>query len=300
MKTLPRKSARETLDAPVYAAQQAEQEATRHRLIHDDSRSMSQLPDNSIHLVVTSPPYWTLKDYNDHPNQLGHVADYEMFLGETEKVWRECYRVLVPGGRLVCVVGDVCLARRTNGRHLVMPLHADITVRCRKIGFDNLNPIIWLKISNAVFEANKSSKFLGKPYEPNAIIKNDMEFILMQRKPGGYRKPTEQQRASSKLPKDEFRQWCQQTWTLTGASTREHPAPFPLELAQRLVRMFSFTGDTVLDPFVGTGTTMLAAMQWGRNSMGYEVDPKYFELAAKKLSAESNDFYRKHNLELIR
>lgn len=168
------------------------------------------------------------------------------------------------------------------------------------MGFDNLNPIIWLKISNAVFEANTSSKFLGKPYEPNSIIKNDMEFILMQRKSGGYRKPTDEQRVLSKIPKNEFREWCQQTWTLTGASTREHPAPFPLELAQRLVRMFSFVGDTVLDPFVGTGTTMLAAMQWGRNSAGYEVDPKYYDLAAKRLSSETGDFYRKCHVELVK
>jgi site-specific DNA-methyltransferase (adenine-specific) len=229
-----------------------------------DSRDLSRLPDESVHLVVTSPPYWTLKQYNHRPNQLGHIEDYEAFLDELDKVWRECYRVLAPGGRMVCVVGDVCLARRTHGRHLVMPLHADITVRCRKLGFDNLNPIIWLKISNAVFEANTSSKFLGKPYEPNAIIKNDMEFMLMQRKPGGYRQPTERQRELSRIPKEDFRQWCQQTWTLTGASTREHPAPFPLELGQRLVRMFSFVEDTVLDPFAGTGTTLLAA----RNGAG--------------------------------
>ncbi len=299
-KTLGRKSVRETLAVEAYAALPTGRAPTHHRLILGDSRSMRQLGDQSIHLVVTSPPYWTLKDYNDHPAQLGHVADYEQFLDETEKVWRECYRVLVPGGRLVCVVGDVCLARRTHGRHLVMPLHADITVRCRKIGFDNLNPIIWLKISNAVFEANTSSKFLGKPYEPNAIIKNDMEFILMQRKPGGYRKPTEQQRALSKIPKDEFREWCQQTWTLTGASTREHPAPFPLELAQRLVRMFSFVGDTVLDPFAGTGTTMLAAIQWNRNSIGYEIDAKYCALAAKRIETERNDFYRKFDFELVK
>src|SRR5208283_3728522 len=180
----------------------------------------------------------------------------------------ECYRVLVPGGRLVCVVGDVCLSRREHGRHLAMPLHADITVACRKIGFDNLNPILWLKISNAAFEANKSSKFLGKPYEPNAIIKNDVEFILMQRKPGGYRRPTKEQREQSRIAKDQFREWFQQTWRLNGASTREHPAPFPLELAFRLVRMFSFVGDTVLDPFAGSASTLLAAAKAHRNSIG--------------------------------
>src|SRR5262249_10639159 len=152
--------------------------------------NLSFIPDQTAHLVVTSPPYWTLKRYREHPNQMGHIADYEGFLTELEKVWKHCYRILVPGGRVVCVVGDVCLSRREHGRHLVMPLHADITVMCRKIGFDNLNPIIWLKISNAAFEANTTSKFLGKPYEPNAVVKNDMEFILMQRKPGGYRQPT--------------------------------------------------------------------------------------------------------------
>ena len=172
-----------------------------------------------------------------------------------------------------------------------MPLHADITVACRKLGFDNLNPIIWLKISNAVFEANKSSKFLGKPYEPNAIIKNDMEFILMQRKPGGYRQPTDEQRELSRIPKEDFREWCQQTWTLTGASTRQHPAPFPEGLASRLVRMFSFARDTVLDPFAGTGTTLLAAAKAGRNSIGVEIDPAYCKLAQTRLEAELRDLF---------
>lgn len=177
------------------------------------------------------------------------MNDYESFLGELEKVWCEVFRVLVPGGRLVCVVGDVCVSRRKFGRHLVFPLHADICVLCRKIGLDNLNPIIWHKIANASFEVENGSKFLGKPYEPNAIIKNDMEFILMQRKPGGYRKPTEVQRKLSKIDKKAFNSWFQQIWNITGASTRNHPAPFPLKLASRLVRMFSFQGDTVLDPF---------------------------------------------------
>lgn len=264
---------------------------TEHRLICSDARDLSFIPDASVHLVVTSPPYWTLKEYNRHPDQMGHIHDYEEFLDELNKVWRHCYRVLVPGGRLICVVGDVCLSRRENGRHWVMPLHADITVACRKIGFDNLNPVIWLKISNAVFEANKSSKFLGKPYEPNAIIKNDMEFILMQRKPGGYRQPTDEQRDLSRIPKEEFREWCQQTWTLPGASTRDHPAPFPFELASRLVRMFSFVHDTVLDPFAGTGTTMLAAAKANRNSIGVELDPEYFKLAQGRLEAELTSLF---------
>lgn len=270
-----------------------------HRLIKGDARDLSFLNDRSIHLIVTSPPYWTLKRYRDEPGQLGHIADYEAFVGELTEVWRHCYRILVPGGRLVCVVGDVCLSRRQHGRHVVVPLHSDIAVACRRIGFDNLNPIIWHKISNATYEVNNGSKFLGKPYEPNAIIKNDIEFILMQRKPGGYRKPTAEQRRLSMIDKKDFDEWFQQLWNLTGASTRDHPAPFPLELAYRLVRMFSFHGDTVLDPFCGTGTTMLAAMKAGRNSIGVEIDPEYCRMAFRRLKTEANTLFDRFDLEMI-
>ena len=260
---------------------------TSHYLINGDARDLSFIKDESIHLVITSPPYWSLKRYNDNPAQMGHINNYEAFLSELIKVWREVHRVLVPGGRLVCVVGDVCLSRRENGRHFVMPLHADIQVICRKIGLDNLNPIIWHKISNATFEANTSAKFLGKPYEPNAIIKNDIEFILMQRKPGGYRQPSEIQRKLSMIPKDKFDSWFSQIWNITGESTREHPAPYPFELANRLVRMFSFVGDVVLDPFCGSGTSMLAAMQSGRHSIGVEIDPAYCNIIERRLDQNS-------------
>jgi site-specific DNA-methyltransferase (adenine-specific) len=265
--------------------------STTHRLINGNARDLSFLDDESVHLVVTSPPYWNLKRYNETPGQMGHIQDYETFLRELEKVWRHVLRVLVPGGRLVCVVGDVCVARRDFGRHLVFPLHADICVICRRIGFDNLNPIIWHKIANASYEVANGSKFLGKPYEPNAIIKNDMEFILMQRKPGGYRKPSDAQRDASRISKDEFDRWFQQIWNIPGASTKQHPAPFPLELATRLVRMFSFAGDTVLDPFCGSGTTMIAAFKTGRNSVGVEIDPDYCRMAARYLKAETTNLF---------
>ena len=271
-------------------------EPTIHRLINGDARDLSFVPDASVHLVVTSPPYWNLKRYNEHPDQLGHVQDYEAFVAELEKVWRHVYRILVPGGRLVCVVGDVCVARRDFGRHLVFPLHADICVTCRRLGFDNLNPIIWHKIANAAYEVPNGSKFLGKPYEPNAIIKNDIEFILMQRKPGGYRQPTHAQREASRIEKAEFAQWFQQIWTITGASTKHHPAPFPLELATRLVRMFSFVGDTVLDPFCGTGTTLAAALRNNRNSIGVEIDPEYCRMAGRCLKAEAAGLFETANL----
>ena len=153
------------------------------------------------------------------------------------------------------------------------------------MGFDNLAPIIWHKIANAKFEADgNGAAFLGKPYEPNAVIKNDIEFILMERKPGGYRAPDISTKILSVLSDENHKAWFQQIWTgLTGASTRHHPAPYPLELAARLIRMFSFVGDTVLDPFLGTGTTTLAAATWGRNSIGYEVDPVYYKYARTRV-----------------
>jgi len=273
---------------------------TAHDLYLHDARDLRAVKDESVHLVVTSPPYWTLKRYRDSPGQLGHVADYMAFLAELDRVWKHCLRVLVPGGRLVIVVGDVCLSRRKNGRHLVVPLHASLQEHCRAIGFDNLTPIIWQKIANAVYEVENGSGFLGKPYEPNAIIKNDIEFILMQRKPGGYRSPSLEMRILSVISEENYQRWFQQVWNgVTGASTREHPAPFPLELAERLIRMFSFVGDTVLDPFMGTGTTPVAASRWGRNSVGFEVDPDYFELARRRVDVESASLFRKTTLRCI-
>lgn len=267
---------------------------TTHRLYLGDSRSALSLATGSVHLVLTSPPYWTLKDYRDSHAQLGHVEDYDQFLHELDKVWKLCFDALVPGGRLICVVGDVCLSRRENGgRHTVVPLHASIQEHCRRLGFDNLAPIIWHKISNAAYEVeNGSGGFLGKPYEPNAVIKNDIEFILMQRKPGGYRAPDISTKILSLISADNHKKWFQQVWTgVTGASTKDHPAPYPVELAERLIRMFSFVGDTVLDPFLGTGTTTVAAAKWGRNSVGCEVDDHYFKFAEKRIARETTSLF---------
>lgn len=254
---------------------------TRHVLHNVDSREL-ELEDESVDLVLTSPPYWTLKKYNDHDGQLGAVADYEEFLDELDEVWRRVYHALVPGGRLVVVVGDVNVSRRAFGRHLVFPLHASIQERCRHIGFDNLAPIIWYKIANAQYEMGPGG-FFGKPFEPNGVIKNDVEYILFQRKPGGYRKPDLATRLLSVIPASAHADWFQQVWTLGGASTASHPAPFPLPLAERLIRMFSFVGDTVLDPFVGTGTTSAAAANYGRNSISSEVDPNYFAMSVERV-----------------
>lgn len=233
---------------------------------------------------------------------MGHIEDYEFFLAELDRVWESCYRALVPVGRLICVVGDVCLSRRKNaGRHTVVPLHASTQEHCRRIGFDKLAPIVWNKISNAAYEVEGGSGFLGKPYEPNCVVKNDIEFILMERKPGGYRAPDTITRVLSVISVENHKKWFQQIWTgLTGASTEHHPAPYPLELATRLIRMLSFVGDTVLDPFLGTGTTTVAAAKTGRHSVGFEVDDHYLTIAHKRIAAETTDLFSETTINVFK
>jgi site-specific DNA-methyltransferase (adenine-specific) len=258
---------------------------TKHTLRLGDARDLSWIRDSSIHLVVTSPPYWTLKKYATNDRQLGEIASYTDFLDELDKVWRECARVLAPGGRICCVVGDVCIPRR-EGRHQVMPLHADIMVRARTFELDSLTPILWFKIANGVTEAKgNGAGFYGKPYQPGAIIKNDAEYILFLRKGGEYRSPSPTQKALSMLTRQEMKSWLRSAWIdIKGESTRRgHPAPYPVSLAERLIKLFSFAGDTVLDPFVGTGTTNLAALATGRNSIGIEIEPAYLKIAEQRL-----------------
>lgn len=273
---------------------------TTHDFFEGDAREMAGLPrEKKLHLVVTSPPYWNLKRYSHEGDgtQLGHIDDREEFLNELGKVWKNCYQRLVPGGRMCVVVGDVCRSRKKSGRHRVEPLHSYIQVRCQEMGFDPLAPIIWSKISNMATEVKgNGSAFLGKPFEPNGIIKNDIEFILLFRKPGGYRHPTQEQRDLSMIDREDHEIWFRQIWTdIPGEIQRGHPAPFPAEVARRLIGMFSFVGDTVLDPFAGTGNTTRAAIQMHRNSMSYELEPEYIRQAEKRLknSGAQVNFYFK-------
>lgn len=263
-------------------------DTTEHRLHQGDARDLSWLANQSVHLVVTSPPYWTLKEYErGNIKQMGDIENYESFLDELDKCWAECARVLVGGGRICCVVGDICVPRKKGGRHYVMPLHADIQVRARKLGLDVLTPILWHKIANGATEATgNGAGFYGKPYQPGAVVKNDIEYILFLRKGGEYRTVNQQQKELSMLTRDELQGWFRSMWTdVRGASTRNgHPAPYPVELAERLIRMFSFAGDTVLDPFLGTGSTSVAALQAGRNSIGNEIEPQYFGMARERLT----------------
>jgi modification methylase len=257
---------------------------TTHVIYQGDARDLSAVETASVHLVCTSPPYAMLKEYPDHPDQLGNIPGYEDFLNELDRVWEECFRILVPGGRIACVVGDVCLSRRKARRHQVLPLAADIQVRGRRLGFDNLTPIRWLKVANIVLEASRSARYLGKPNLPNGVVKNDIEHILFLRKPGGYRKPTASQEHLSRINTDDYIKWFSPVWTdIRGQIRKDHPAPYPLEVANRLVRMFSFVGDTVVDPFAGTGTTALAALIAGRNSISLDIEPSYVDLMEKRL-----------------
>lgn len=259
---------------------------TTHTIVEGDARNLSHIPTDSVHLICTSPPYGSLIRYPDRQGQLGNIASYEAFLDEMDKVWAECLRILVPGGRVACVVGDVCISRRQAGRHYVLPLSAEFQVRARKIGFDNLTPIRWQKVSNIKLEASRSARFLGKPNLPNGIVKNDIEHILFFRKPNGYRKPTKEMERRSRIETDEYSQLFAPVWTdVTGQMRRGHPAPFPTELPRRLIRMFSFAGDIVVDPFGGTGTTALAALETGRNSITIEIEPAYIDLIAQRLSS---------------
>lgn len=257
---------------------------TNHLVQLGDARELSWIETESVHLVCTSPPYGSLKEYPDHPGQLGNHPVYDEFLEELDTVWRECLRVLVPGGRIACVVGDICISRRRGGRHHVLPLSADIQVHARKLGFDCLTPIRWMKVANIALEASRSSRFLGKPNLPNGIVKNDLEHILFLRKPGGYRSPTEEQQKRSFIETDDYARWFSPVWTdVTGQLRRGHPAPYPMEVPRRLIRMFSFAGDTVLDPFGGTGTTAAAAVETGRSSVSVEIEPGYVDMCERRL-----------------
>jgi site-specific DNA-methyltransferase (adenine-specific) len=266
-----------------------------HKTLHSvrwaDARDLNHVKSSSVHLVVTSPPYFNIKAYESDAagKQLGRMDEYDAFLDELTKCMAEWSRTLLPGGRACCVVGDVLIPRKQDGRHRILPLPSDIMARAKKVGLDTLTPILWYKIGNRSNEAGGgSSGYYGKPYQPGAVIKNDFEHILMLRKPGAYRSTSMLQKALSMLQKEEMDAWQRPFWQdIRGASLRNgHPAPYPIEIAERLIRMFSFAGDTILDPFCGSGSTAIAACRAGRNSVSSDVERKYLESAFARLKDE--------------
>jgi modification methylase len=258
---------------------------TTHALIRADARDLSFIEHGAIPLIVSSPPYADLKHYGSGDGQLALVESYEAFLDALDDVWRECLRVLIPGGRMAINVGDVLRSRARHGEHHVLPLHADILSRTTRMGFRALNGILWRKMSNCAFEEGKAGGYLGKPGQPNGIIKSEIEHILILRKPGPYRTPTLEQQRDSAISREEHARWFRPIWDdIRGArTTGTHPAPFPVAIPERLIRMFSFRGDGVLDVFGGSATTAIAAARAGRDSTIIDCEGRFIAHGIERL-----------------
>ena len=258
-----------------------ESAVTTARIYHGDSRRMADLDSGSVELVVTSPPYWQIKDYGV-PGQIGHGQRLHEYLRDLSLVWGECFRVTREGGRLCVNIGDQFARASLYGRYRVIPLHAEIICQCAAHGFDYLGSIIWRK--KTTMNTSGGATVMGSyPYPPNGIVEIDFEYILLFKKPGKLNKRETALKKSAAMSRDEWKSWFSGHWELGGARKKNHEAPFPVEIPRRLIRMFSFPGDTVLDPFLGTGTTAGAALDLGRNAVGYEISGEFIRLAVEKL-----------------
>lgn len=244
--------------------------STKHRLIHGDSRKMSLIPDESVHLVVTSPPYWQLKDYGSSA-QIGFNDTYESYINHLNLVWSECHRILMPGCRLCINIGDQFARSVYYGRYKVIPIHSEVIRFCEAVGFDYMGSIIWQK-TTSMHTTGGQSVMGSYPYPRGGIVKMDYEYILLFKKSGKAPVPSKEQKAASMLSVEEWNEYFSSHWSFCGARQDRHLAVFPEELPKRLIKMFSFVGDTVCDPFMGSGTTALAAGNLGRNSVGYEIN----------------------------
>jgi DNA modification methylase len=260
---------------------------TIHRIINGDSRQMNLLADRSIHLVITSPPYWQLKDYGTE-NQIGFHESYERYINNLNLVWKECYRVLHPACRLCINIGDQFARSVYYGRYKVIPIRTEITKFCETIGFDYMGAVIWQKVTTC--NTTGGATIMGSfPYPRNGILKIDYEFILLFKKQGVLPAPTKEQKELSIITKDDWNTYFSGHWYFAGAKQDGHIAMFPEELPARLIKMFSFSGETVLDPFFGSGTTALAARNLGRNSVGYEINSDFIPTIKDKLNVGQSD-----------
>jgi len=270
---------------------------TIHKIIRGDSRNMNLISANSIHLIITSPPYWQLKDYGSIA-QIGFHNSYEEYINNLNLVWKECYRVLIDGCRLCINIGDQFARSVYYGRYKVIPIRTEIIKFCETIGFDYMGAIIWQKVTTT--NTTGGATIMGSfPYPRNGILKLDYEFILIFRKPGIPPKPTIKQKELSKLTKDEWNTYFSGHWNFPGVKQEKHLAMFPEELPKRLIKMFSFEEDTILDPFMGSGTTSLAARNLGRNSVGYEINPEFIEHSKHKLKINQPDIHGTEYIFLI-
>lgn len=261
--------------------------STHHKIINGDSRRMVELHDNSVHLIITSPPYWQLKDYGSD-NQIGFHESYESYINNLNLVWHECYRVLHNGCRLCVNIGDQFARAVYYGRYKVIPIREEIIKFCEILGFDYMGAIIWQKVttSNTTGGGIQMGSY---PYPRNGILKIDYEFILIFKKLGEAPKPEKDQKEFSVMTAEEWNTFFAGHWNFAGAKQNGHIAMFPEELPARLIKMFSFTGETVLDPFTGSGTTSLAAKNIDRNSVGYEINPEFIPIIKEKLQASQHD-----------
>ncbi len=268
------------------------------KIIIGDSRKMVEVEDKSVDLVVTSPPYWHIKDYGVE-GQIGYGQSLHEYLKDLYRVWKECYRILKPGRRLCINIGDQFARSIVYGRYKIIPLHAEFIAQCEDIGFDYMGSIIWQKKTtmNTTGGANVMGSY---PYPPNGMIEIDYEFILIFKKPGKSPKVPRDIKEESKLTKKEWKEYFYGHWYFGGARQIEHEAMFPEELPKRLIKMYTFVGDTVLDPFLGSGTTVKAALNLNRNAIGYEINEKFLEIIRDKLGLKESLLQFNDNIKIIK
>ncbi len=266
-------------------------EKTVHKIIIGDSRHMAEVKNESVHLIITSPPYWQLKDYGAK-DQIGFNDSYQDYIDNLNKVWKESYRVLHLGCRLCVNIGDQFARAIIYGRYKVIPIRTEITKFCESIGFDYMGGIIWQKVTTC--KTTGGATVMGSyPYPRGGIIKIDYEFILIFKKLGKDPKPSQEIKEKSKLTQQEWNEYFNGHWNFPGEKQNGHIAMFPLELPRRLIKMFSFSGDTVLDPFLGSGTTSKVALELGRNSIGYEINKDFLEAIKEKIGINTgNSLYK--------
>ena len=267
-----------------------------HKIITGDSRKMDAVDDESVHLIVTSPPYWQLKDYGSE-EQIGYNDSYQDYINNLNLVWNQCYRVLHKGCRLCINIGDQFARSVYYGRYKIIPIRTEIIKFCETIGFDYMGAIIWQKVTTC--NTTGGATIMGSfPYPRNGIVKLDYEFILIFKKLGKQPKVSKQIKEQSQLSKDEWNEYFYGHWNFSGEKQNNHLAPFPEELPKRLIKMFSFVGDTVLDPFLGSGTTSLAALKLSRNSIGYEINREYLSTIKQRLTENLSMFDKDAAIEV--